>query len=162
MFYVRNRSWSKYDGVIPFKALTRSDPDLSNLRVFGCPAYVYIDSSQRLKFTPKALQGIFVGYAFDSPTWLVYNPITRKVLRTRGVTFNETWTPSPLSSSGELTSLPDTPSIDSGDPLNSLTAFDNFDDEPFAPPTFAPLPPAIISARQLADDAISSYSSPSH
>ena len=89
MIYVRNRSWSKGDGVIPFKALTGRDPDLSNLRVFGCPAYVHIDYSQRLKFSSKAWQGIFVGYAFDSPAWIVYNTITRKVFRTRSVIFNE-------------------------------------------------------------------------
>ena len=68
MIYVRNRSWSKGAGTIPFTALTGRDPDLSNLRVLGCPAYVHIDSSQRLKFSPKACQVIFLGHAFDSPS----------------------------------------------------------------------------------------------
>ena len=54
MIYVRNRSWSKEATVIPFTSLTGSDPNLSNLRVFGCPAFVHVDSSQRLKFSPKA------------------------------------------------------------------------------------------------------------
>jgi hypothetical protein len=68
MIYVRNRSWSKGAGAMPFTALTGRDPDLSNLRVFGCPAYVNSESSQRLKFSPKNWQGIFMGYAFDSPS----------------------------------------------------------------------------------------------
>ena len=67
MIYVRNRTWSKGANVIPFTSLTGRDPDLSNLRVIGCPAFVHIDSSQRPKFSPKAWQCISVGYALDSP-----------------------------------------------------------------------------------------------
>ena len=38
MVYLRNRTWSKGASLIPFTALTGRYPDLSNLRVFGCPA----------------------------------------------------------------------------------------------------------------------------
>jgi hypothetical protein len=71
--------------------VTGEKPDLSNLRIFGCPAYVHIDSSLRTKFGDKAWKGIFVGYAFDSPSWLIYNPATRRVIRSRNVIFDETW-----------------------------------------------------------------------
>ena len=84
----------------------------------------------------------------------MYNPITRQVLRTRSVIFNEAWTPFPLSFSGELISLPVSPSSDSGELLHSLTAFDDFEDESSVPlPIVAPPPPAITSARQLANEA---------
>jgi hypothetical protein len=106
MVYLRNRTWSKGASVIPFTALIGRDPDLSNIRVFGCPAYVNIDSSQRPKFSPQAWQGIFVGYAFDSSAWLVYNPSTKRVIRSRSVTFNETWNPSSFSSGESLSSPP--------------------------------------------------------
>ncbi len=43
-----------------------------------------------------AWKGVFVGYAFYSPAWLVYNSFTRKVLRSRNVTFDETWKGSAL------------------------------------------------------------------
>jgi hypothetical protein len=105
MVYLRNRTWSKGASAFPFTALTGHDPDLSNIRVFGCPTYVNIDSSQRAKFSPKAWQEIFVGYSFESPSWLVYTPSTKRVIRNRNVTFNETWTPSPTPS-GELAASP--------------------------------------------------------
>ena len=94
-----------------------------------------------------------MGYAFNSPLWLVYNPITRRVLRSRSVAFNEAWNPSPLSTSEEPTLLPTSPSNQSGEPLHFLTAFDDFEDEPFVPPTIVEVsPPPITSARQLADE----------
>ena len=69
--------------------VTGKAPNVSNLRVFGCPTYVHIDVSLRKKFGDKARKGVFVGYAFDSPAWLVYNIVTRKVIRSRNVVFDE-------------------------------------------------------------------------
>jgi len=43
------------------------------------------------KFEDNAFKGIFIGYAFDSPTWLIYNPASQRVTRTRSVTFDEEW-----------------------------------------------------------------------
>ncbi len=91
MIYVRNKLWDTSANVVPYAALHGRIPDMSNLRTFGCPAYVHIDLSQRAKFSAKAWQCIFVGYAFDSPAWLVYNPITKKVIRSRSVVFDEAW-----------------------------------------------------------------------
>ena len=91
--YVRNRVWHSGAGCIPFQKVTGNKPDLSLLRVFGCPAFVHIESSRRKKLEPKSWQGIFVGYAFDSPAYLVYNPATGNVIRSQNVVFNETWLP---------------------------------------------------------------------
>ena len=68
--------------------------DLSGLRVFGCPAYVHVDPSRRKKLEPKAWERIFVGYACDSPAYLIYNPATKNVVRSQNVKFNELWLPS--------------------------------------------------------------------
>ncbi len=93
-----------------------------------------------------------MGYAFDSSTWLVYNPVTRRVLRTRTVTFNEAWTPSPLHFGGAYLAA-NFSFQQLWEPLHFLTAFDDFEDEPFVPPTTIEVPPPpIISARQLADE----------
>ena len=54
-----------------------------------CPAYVHIDKSRRRKLDDRAWKGVFVGYAADSPVWLVYNPRTRRVERSRNVDFDE-------------------------------------------------------------------------
>ncbi len=66
-------------------------PNLSNMLVFSCLAYAHIDASLGKKLGDKAWKGTFVGYTFDSPAWLVYNPDTRHVIRSRNVVFNETW-----------------------------------------------------------------------
>jgi len=87
--YIRNRVWSAGAGGIPYQMVHGVAPDLGNLRVFGCPAYVHLDASRRMKMDDRAWRGIFVGYAPDSPAWLVYNPETRNVLRSRNVTFDE-------------------------------------------------------------------------
>ena len=92
--YVRNRVWHSGAGCIPFQKVTGQAPDLSGLRVFGCPAYVHVDPSRRKKLEPKAWEGIFVGYACDSPAYLIYNPATKNVIRSQNVKFNELWLPS--------------------------------------------------------------------
>ena len=91
--YIRNRVWHSGAGCIPYQKVTGNSPDLSNLRVFGCPAYVHIESARRKKLDQKAWQGVFVGYALDSPAWLIYNPATKNVIRSQNVSFHETWLP---------------------------------------------------------------------
>jgi hypothetical protein len=51
--------------------ITNKMPDLSNFKTFGCLAYAHIDQSRRKKIEDKAFKGIFIGYAFDSPSWLI-------------------------------------------------------------------------------------------
>ena len=87
--HIRNRVWSSGAGDIPYRVVTGQQPDLSHLRVFGCPAFVHIDKSRRRKLSARAWKGVFVGYAPDSPVWLVYNPTTRRVVRSRNVVFDE-------------------------------------------------------------------------
>ena len=71
--YARNRVWHSGANCIPFQRVTGAGPDLANLRVFGCPAYVHIESSRRKKLDPKAWKGIFVGYAVDSPVVSIWS-----------------------------------------------------------------------------------------
>jgi hypothetical protein len=151
MIYVRNRSWAAGANVIPYTALHGHNPDLSNLRTFGCPAYVHIDSSQRAKLSSKDWQGIFVGYAFDSPAWLVYNPVTNKVVGSRSVVFDETWL-QPLPSF-MTTREPPPSTVPALNPPNAsretprshpLTVYDDFNEDPPIP---AFLPPQVDIAR---------------
>ena len=114
--YIRNRVWSTGAKGIPFELLTGVRPDLSHLRVFGCPAYVHTPASQQRKLSEKAWQGVFVGYCTDSPAWKVYNPVTRRVLHSRDVVFDETFGRPPLSPLPPP-SVP--PMGDCGDMLNS-------------------------------------------
>ena len=90
--HIRNRVWNSGSNCIPYCAVTNKKPDLSKLRVFGCPCYVHIDSDNRNKFDDKSWEGTFVGYASNSPAWLIYKHSTGNVLRSRSVLFDEHWT----------------------------------------------------------------------
>ena len=39
----------------------------------------------------KAWEGMYVGHSPDSPAYLIYNPITNRVIASRSVQFNEAW-----------------------------------------------------------------------
>ena len=98
--WVHNRVVGARRPVSPFQALTGKAPDLSSARVFGCPAYVHVDKSQRRQFDEKGRKGVMVGYSSNSAGWLVYFPDTGSVVTTRSVAFDERWVPSiPGSSS---------------------------------------------------------------
>lgn len=68
-------------------------PDISNLRVYGCKAYVMtvtaMRKEERLKrFNPKCWIGYLVGYT-SSNTFRIWNPIKNTVVVMREVIFNE-------------------------------------------------------------------------
>ena len=61
--YLINRSpMVVLDGKVVKDVWAGNEVDYSNLRVFGCPAYVHIPSEERLKFDPKFRQCVFLGY----------------------------------------------------------------------------------------------------
>ncbi len=61
--YLHNRSpTSAIKDQTPFERLLGIKPDISNLRVFGCVAYMHVPNSQRKKLDAKARRTIFIGY----------------------------------------------------------------------------------------------------
>ena len=89
--YVKNRVPSRVIGFeTPLGKFSGTKPDVSKLRVFGCAAYVHIDRQKRdNKFAPRAWLGIHVGYDRQSGGYLVFDPNSNKVVRSRNVRFNE-------------------------------------------------------------------------
>ena len=41
---------------------TGKNPEVSHLKIFGCPVYVHIPKEKRTKLDPFGKKGIFVGY----------------------------------------------------------------------------------------------------
>ncbi len=62
---------------------------LSHLRVFGCVAYVHIESGARSKLDPKSRKCIFIGYGGDEFGYRFWDMQKNKVVRSRNVIFNE-------------------------------------------------------------------------
>ncbi len=87
--FIRNRVWGNGADCVPYQLVTGLPPDISRFRVFGCPCYVHIDKQLRRKLDDRAWKGVFVGYALDSPTYLVWNPTTRRLVRSHNVEFDE-------------------------------------------------------------------------
>ena len=81
------------------------------MRIFGCKAYVLTPKEKRLKWDPKARQGIFLGYEDRSKAYRVYDIEAGQVVISRDVNFDESSFGEPSSSDDE-DAVPDFESLD--------------------------------------------------
>ena len=88
--YLRNRAPTKaLDGMTPLEAWSGSKPDVSHLRAIGCKALAHIPEERRNKLQPKASDCIMIGYDSHHTTYRLYHPASRRVVKSRSVTFFE-------------------------------------------------------------------------
>lgn len=100
--HILNRSATKsLNNMTPYQALSAllgeakgigKKPDVSNLRVFGCRAYIHIPKERRVqsqKFKPRAQIGKLVGYN-GHHNYLIYVPERGDVIVSPHVSFDET------------------------------------------------------------------------
>ena len=60
---LRNRSSTKaVEYMTPYQFFHGTKPNVSNLRVFGCTAYMHVPKETRMKWDAKSIKCIFVGY----------------------------------------------------------------------------------------------------
>ncbi|KAJ9541350.1 hypothetical protein OSB04_027856 [Centaurea solstitialis] len=55
----------------PYELVYNLPPSIKFFRVFGCECYVKNDKDNLDKFSPKGDEGVFIGYAMDSPSYRV-------------------------------------------------------------------------------------------
>ncbi|KAB5560993.1 hypothetical protein DKX38_005950 [Salix brachista] len=65
------------------------DVSYDHLRVFGCKAFVHIPKDERSKLDVKTRQCIFLGYGLDEFGYRLYDPVEKKLVRSRDVVFME-------------------------------------------------------------------------
>lgn len=85
-------NWSPHStlGMVnPYKKLFKKETNLKHLRVIGAKAFVRIETHTK-KLEPKAWTGISLRLQWNSKGYRVFNPITKRVLESRNVTFIET------------------------------------------------------------------------
>jgi hypothetical protein len=88
--YLRNRSpTTALDGITPYESLFNRKPDVANLRVFGCVAFVHVPDNQRKKLDAKSRKAIFVGYPESTKGYKLYDPDSHSFIRSRDVVFLE-------------------------------------------------------------------------
>ena len=87
--YIQNRTLSSTGDATPFELVYGYKPDVSNLRVFGSPAFVHIPDARRRKLDPKALEGIFVGCCPFTKAYRVWIESDRRIQISRNVVIDE-------------------------------------------------------------------------
>ncbi|KAK9133630.1 hypothetical protein Scep_013158 [Stephania cephalantha] len=88
--YLINRGPSTaIDCRLPEEEWTKKEVKLSHLRTFGCVSYVHINAENRSKLDAKSKMCIFLGYGVDSFGYRLWDPESKKVIRSKDVIFNE-------------------------------------------------------------------------
>ena len=142
--YVRNRlpTASLPSNKTPYEVAFGKKPSLQHLRVFGCRAYVMIQKDQRKSLQPHSMACIFLGYSEEIKGWRCYDPVSKKIIVSRDVIFNESECPG-LSTKSILTGTPVSITLDQNHqvvlPAEDPDDFDHMPAPP-APALPAPLP----------------------
>ena len=76
-------------GKTPFEASYGFKPSLHNLRIFCCLCFAHVPNTKREKLDQKAEYGVFVGYSSLTKGYEIYQPLTRKIIVSRDVKFDE-------------------------------------------------------------------------
>ena len=96
----------------PYYLLYHSQPDLTQLRIFGCACYPLLRPYTSHKLEPRTKECIFLGYSSVSKGYLCFNPLTNTMYTSRHVVFNESEFPFPtLTSSPQSLVTPSSHSI---------------------------------------------------
>nr|KYP48956.1 Retrovirus-related Pol polyprotein from transposon TNT 1-94 [Cajanus cajan] len=95
---------------VPDKIWFGKNASYDHLRVFGCKAFVHIPRDERSKLDTKTRQCIFIGYGEDEFGYRFYDPVEKKLVRSRDVQFMEDQTiemkdPSWIQRQGNASSL---------------------------------------------------------
>jgi hypothetical protein len=64
-------------------------PEVSHIKIFGCPVFIQILKEKRNKLEPSGKKGIFVGYCEVSKAFKIYIPGHHHIDLSRDVTFDE-------------------------------------------------------------------------
>lgn len=77
----------------PREAWSGCKPIVAYFRIFGCIAYAHIPDATRKKLDDKGQKCILLGVSDESKAYKLFNPITKKIVISRDVIFDEeaTW-----------------------------------------------------------------------
>ena len=88
--YILNRSPTKsVRNRTPYEAWSGRKPEVSHLKVFGCPAYSLNKAPNKDKFDHKGEKLLFDGYSDESKGYRLLNPVNNKLTVARDVLSDE-------------------------------------------------------------------------
>ena len=73
----------------PQEAWSGYKPTVAHLRIFGCVAYSQVPKSNKKKVDDRGEKCIFLGYSEELKAYKLYNPLTKKLVVSRDVIFDE-------------------------------------------------------------------------
>lgn len=86
--YIRNRCPTRaLNGGIPYTAWTTKIPTVAHFKTFGVVAHMLEKGKNLGKFDPRSRKCIFIGYSLESKAYRLWDPVARKVLKSRDVKF---------------------------------------------------------------------------
>lgn len=88
--YLLNRFTTKrFQKITQKEAWSMKKPRGDHLRIFGSVAYAKIQEERRTKLKDKSQKCILLGYEENLHDYKLYNPMTKKVIMSRDVKFDE-------------------------------------------------------------------------
>ncbi|KAJ0566009.1 putative RNA-directed DNA polymerase [Helianthus annuus] len=88
--HVLNRCISRsLDKMVPEEIWTGVKPSVGHFRVFGSVGYAHVPVQLRTKLDDKSHKCIFLGVSIESKAYRLYDPITKKLVISRDVIFDE-------------------------------------------------------------------------
>ena len=73
----------------PKEAWTGRKPIVDHFKIFGCIAYAHIPDEKRKKLDDKGEKYVFLGVSEVSKAYKLFNPLTKKIVTSRDVVFDE-------------------------------------------------------------------------
>ncbi len=94
--YTRNRCpTSAVANMTPEEAWSGKKPCVAHMRIFGCIAFAKVPDARRTKLDAKAEKCVFLGYCEGTKGYRLMSVETKKIIRSRDVTFCEESTVGP-------------------------------------------------------------------
>lgn len=72
--FLQNHLPSRSVDSMPFERWFKRKPNMKDLKVFGCEAYVQVPSAQRRKMANKSRKLLFIGYCTESKAYRFLDP----------------------------------------------------------------------------------------
>ena len=87
--YLRNLSPSSSLTVTPIEKWTGSQPSVAHLRVWGSLCHVLVKGHRLGKLEKRSWEGYLMGYDQHGRCYRIWNPVTQRIVLSRGVVFDE-------------------------------------------------------------------------
>ncbi|CAL8176899.1 unnamed protein product [Prunus armeniaca] len=105
--------------------LSGRKPGIGHLKVFGSLCYVHVPTETRHKLDAKSVKGVFVGYAVCAKGYRVFDTLTKKLLLSRDVVFDESMTWNWKAQTEISTAVTNTSKTEIDSSLQEVTEIDN-------------------------------------